>query len=216
VARNVELTGLDGVSFDLTTPQGEGQVTLGVPGLYNVYNALAAASLAHLLGSGLDEIVAGLGRFSAAFGRFERIAVGDKRLLVLLIKNPAGANEAVRTLLAGGPPTLALVALNDAIADGRDVSWIWDVDFEPLLERLDRVIATGDRAAELALRCKYGGFRADAIEVVPDLGRALDRGLELSPPGGELVALPTYTAMLALRKIVGERGYVRPYWERAA
>jgi UDP-N-acetylmuramyl tripeptide synthase len=215
-ARNVELSGLDAVSFDLITPHGDRRVTLGVPGLYNVYNALAAAALAHLLGSGLDEIVAGLGRFSAAFGRFERIAVGDKRLLVLLIKNPAGANEAVRTLLVGGPPTLALVALNDAIADGRDVSWIWDVDFEPLLERLDRVIATGDRAAELALRCKYGGFHADAIEVVPDLGRALDRGLELTPPGGELVALPTYTAMLALRKIVGERGYVRPYWERAA
>jgi lipid II isoglutaminyl synthase (glutamine-hydrolysing) len=215
-ARNVELAGLESVSFDLATPGGDRRVTLGVPGLYNVYNALAAASLAHVLGTGLDDIAAGLERFSAAFGRFERIALGDKRLLVLLIKNPAGANEAIRTLLAGGPPTLALVALNDGIADGRDVSWIWDVDFEPLLERLDRVIATGERAAELALRCKYGGFPADAIEVVPDLARALDRGLEQTPEGGELVALPTYTAMLALRKIVGERGYVRPYWERAA
>jgi lipid II isoglutaminyl synthase (glutamine-hydrolysing) len=215
-ARNVELRGLEAVAFDLATPQGERRVTLRVPGLYNVYNALAAASLAHVLGTGLDDIAAGLERFSAAFGRFERIALGDKRLLVLLIKNPAGANEAVRTLLAGGPPTLALVALNDGIADGRDVSWIWDVDFEPLLERLDHVIATGDRAAELALRCKYGGFPADAVEVVPDLARALDGGLAQTPEGGELVALPTYTAMLALRKIVGERGYVRPYWERAA
>jgi lipid II isoglutaminyl synthase (glutamine-hydrolysing) len=216
VARKVEVAGLETVSFELATASGARRVTLRVPGLYNVYNALAAASLAHVLGSDLDEIVAGLERFSAAFGRFERIAVGDKRLLVLLIKNPAGANEAVRTLLAGGPPTLALVALNDEIADGRDVSWIWDVDFEPLLGQLDRVIATGDRAAELALRCKYGGFSEDAIEVVPELGRALDRGLALTPPGGELVALPTYTAMLALRKIVGERGYVKPYWERAA
>jgi UDP-N-acetylmuramyl tripeptide synthase len=215
-ARNVELAGLEAVVFDLATPQGERRLTLRVPGLYNVYNALAAASLGHVLGTGLDDIAAGLERFSAAFGRFERIALGDKRLLVLLIKNPAGANEAVRTLLAGGPPTLALIALNDGIADGRDVSWIWDVDFEPLLERLERVIATGDRAAELALRCKYAGFPADAIEVVPDLGRALDRGLGETPDGGELVALPTYTAMLALRKIVGERGYVRPYWERAA
>jgi UDP-N-acetylmuramyl tripeptide synthase len=215
-ARNVELGGLETAAFDLATAQGERRVTLRVPGLYNVYNALAAASLAHLLGTGLDDIAAGLQRFSAAFGRFERIALGDKRLLVLLIKNPAGANEAVRTLLAGGPPTLALIALNDGIADGRDVSWIWDVDFEPLLERLERVIATGDRAAELALRCKYAGFPADAIDVVPDLGAALDRGLAETPEGGELVALPTYTAMLALRKIVGERGYVRPYWERAA
>jgi len=216
VARDVELSGLDSVSFELVTPEGERRVTLRVPGLYNVYNALAAASLAHVLGSGLDEIGAGLESFSAAFGRFERIALGDKKLLVLLVKNPAGANEAIRTLLAGGPPTLAVIALNDEIADGRDISWIWDVDFEPLLERLESVIATGDRAAELALRCKYAGFSEAAIEVVPDLARALDRGLAQTPPGGELVALPTYTAMLALRKIVGERGYVRPYWERAA
>jgi lipid II isoglutaminyl synthase (glutamine-hydrolysing) len=216
VARNVELAGLDSVSFDLVTPEGDRRVRLRVPGLYNVYNALAAASLTHVLGSRLDDIAAGLERFGAAFGRFERIALGDKRLLVLLIKNPAGANEAIRTLLAGGPPTLALIALNDGIADGRDVSWIWDVDFELLLERLDRVIATGDRAAELALRVKYGGFPEDAVEVLPALPRALDRGLELTQTGGELVALPTYTAMLELRRIVGERGYVRPYWERAA
>ena len=78
---------------------------------------------------------------------------------MLLIKNPAGANEAVRTLVAGGAPTLAVVALNDAIADGKDVSWIWDVDFEPLLEALERVVVTGDRAAELALRFKYAGLR---------------------------------------------------------
>ena len=129
---------------------------------------------------------------------------------MLLVKNPAGANEAVRTLVAGGAPPLVLAALNDEIADGRDVSWIWDVDFEPLLEGLERVVLTGERAAELALRCKYGGFDEAAIEVEPDLARALDRALALTPPGGELVALPTYTAMLALRGIVAERGYARP------
>ena len=118
----------------------------------------------------LDEVVAGLERFSAAFGRFERIPIGDRTLLMLLIKNPAGTNEAIRTLVAGDAPSLAVVALNDAIADGKDVSWIWDVDFEPLLDGLDRVVATGDRAAELALRFKYGGFDPDAIEVVPSLG----------------------------------------------
>ena len=152
--------------------------------------------------------------FSAAFGRFERIPVDTKRLLLLLIKNPAGANEAVRTLVDGGAPGLAVVALNDAIADGRDVSWIWDVDFEPLLERVDRLVATGDRAAELALRFKYAGLDEDAVEVEPSLERALDRGLELTPPGGELVVLPTYTAMLGLQRIVAARGLARPYWER--
>ena len=216
VARGIELRGLDGVDFSLETGGESRPVRLGVPGLYNVYNALGAASLALALGSSLDDVVAGLGRFGAAFGRFERIVVEDKRLLVLLVKNPAGANEAVRTLVAGGAPKLAVLALNDAIADGRDVSWIWDVDWEPLLAGLERVVATGERAAEMALRCKYAGFPADAIEVVPGLGAALDRGLELSPTGGELVVLPTYTAMLALRRIVADRGFVRPYWERAA
>ena len=215
-ARDVELRGLEGVDFTLAAPEGERRVRLAVPGLYNVYNALAAASLALALGTELDEVQAGLERFGAAFGRFERISIGERGLLVLLVKNPAGANEAVHTLVTGGAPKLAVLALNDAIADGRDVSWIWDVDWEPLLAGLDRVVVTGERAAEMALRCKYGGFPSEAIEVVPELGRALDRGLELTPEGGELVVLPTYTAMLALRKIVSERGFVRPYWERAA
>jgi lipid II isoglutaminyl synthase (glutamine-hydrolysing) len=216
VAREIELNGLESVSFQLMTPSGTSKARLRVPGLYNVYNALAAASLALSLGATLGEIVSGLESFNAAFGRFERISLGDRGLLMLLIKNPAGANEAVRTIVDGGAPTVAVIALNDAIADGRDVSWIWDVDFEPLIDDLTRLVATGDRAAELALRFKYGGLDADAIDVVPSLESALDRGLELIPPGGELVVLPTYTAMLALRQIVGGRGFVRPYWERAA
>jgi UDP-N-acetylmuramyl tripeptide synthase len=214
VARDVRLHGLEGASFSLSAAGGETRVELALPGLYNVYNALGAASLALTLGIPLDEVRAGLGRFSAAFGRFERIPVGDRRLLMLLIKNPAGANEAVRTLVEGGAPSVAVVALNDAIADGRDVSWIWDVDFEPLLAGLDRLVATGSRAAELALRFAYGGLDRARIEVVPSLEKALDRGLELTPPGGELTLLPTYTAMLALRRVVAGRGHVANYWER--
>jgi len=216
-ARNIELNGLESASFDLVTPKGSRRVRLRLPGLYNVYNALAAAALTQTMGIEPAEMQAGLERFSPAFGRFERIALGERNALVLLIKNPAGANEVVRTLVdAGVPPTL-LVALNDRIADGRDVSWIWDVDFEPLFAGgLERLVACGERAAELALRFRYGGFPGERIEVVPALDDALDRGLELTPPGGELTVLPTYTAMLALRHIVSERGFVRPYWERAA
>jgi UDP-N-acetylmuramyl tripeptide synthase len=216
VARSVELRGLERIAFELVTPEGSRRVDLSLPGLYNVYNAVAAASLTRALGSTLDEIAGGLGRFTAAFGRFERIAVDDRHLLVLLIKNPAGANEAVRTLVDGGPPRVAVIALNDAIADGRDVSWIWDVDFEPLLAGLEHLVATGDRAAELALRFRYGGLEESAIEVDQSLERALARGLELTPAGGELVVLPTYTAMLALQRLVAARGLARPYWERAA
>ncbi len=215
-ARAIELDGLEAASFDLVTPEGARRVRIGLPGLYNVYNALAAAALARELGASLDEIEAGLAGARPAFGRFERIAVGDRQVLLLLIKNPAGANEVVRTLLSGGAPSLAVIALNDAIADGRDVSWIWDVDLEPLLERLDRLIVSGERAAELALRCKYGGMPASSIEVIPELERALDRGLELTLRCGELTILPTYTAMLALRRIVARRGSVPQYWERAA
>jgi UDP-N-acetylmuramyl tripeptide synthase len=216
VARDVELHGLDGAAFTLAAAEGETRVELALPGLYNVYNALGAASLALALGVGLEDVRAGLGRFSAAFGRFERIPVGERRLLMLLIKNPAGANEAIRTLVEGGAPRVAVVALNDAIADGRDVSWIWDVDFEPLLAGLDTLVATGSRAAELALRFAYGGLDRGRIEVVPSLEQALDRGLELTPAGGELTHLPSYTAMLALRRIVAARGHVTNYWERAA
>jgi UDP-N-acetylmuramyl tripeptide synthase len=216
LAREIELEGLESASFQLVTPEGTRAVELGVPGLYNVYNALAAASLARALDVPLDAIQAGLQDFSAAFGRFERIAIGERSLLVLLIKNPAGANEVVRTLLAGTKPRLLLLALNDEIADGRDVSWIWDVDFEPLLDGLERLVASGERAAELALRFKYAGLPTDAIEVVPSLEEALDRGLELTPAHGELVALPTYTAMLGLRDLVARRGFVKPYWEAAA
>jgi UDP-N-acetylmuramyl tripeptide synthase len=215
-ARAVELAGLESVAFELVLPSGSRRVRLALPGLYNVYNALAAASLASALGATPDDVALGLERARPAFGRFERIAIGDRTLLVLLVKNPAGANEVVRTLVAAAPPRTVLIALNDAIADGRDVSWIWDVDFEPLLGGLDRVVATGERAAELGLRFRYAGLDARAVEVIPPLANALDRALELTPPGQELVALPTYTAMLALRRIVGRRGLVRPYWERAA
>jgi UDP-N-acetylmuramyl tripeptide synthase len=215
-AREIELQGIDGVAFSLESSAGRGRVQLAMPGLYNVYNALAAAALSLALGVGFDDVVRGLERSSAAFGRFERISLGDKSVLILLIKNPAGANEAIRTLLDAGAPRVAVIALNDDIADGRDVSWIWDVDFEPFAAGAERIVAGGTRAAEMGLRLTYGGLPRDRLEVVPDLEQALDRGLALTPPGGELVVLPTYTAMLALRRIVTGRGHARNYWERAA
>ena len=214
-ARSVRLRGLEATEFELATPQGSRQVRLSLPGVYNVYNALAAASLSLVLGATLDEVDKGLSEFRAAFGRFERIRAGDRDVLMLLIKNPAGANEVVRTLVEGARPKLAVIALNDDIADGRDVSWIWDVDFEPLIGSLEHLLVTGGRAHELALRFKYGGLSSERIEVVPKLERALDRGLELTEPSGELLVLPTYTAMLALRRIASGRGLVRPYWEAA-
>ena len=212
VARDIELHGLTASSFRLVTADADATVELSLPGLYNVYNATAAASLGIALGVPLATIREALGGFRAAFGRFERIRSGNKRVVMLLVKNPAGANEVLRTLETGVPPVLVL-ALNDAIADGRDVSWIWDVDFEPILAHVERIVATGDRAAELGLRLLYGGLDREKLEVLPSLEEALDRGLELSEAGDDLVVLPTYTAMLALRGILVQRGLVRPYWE---
>jgi lipid II isoglutaminyl synthase (glutamine-hydrolysing) len=211
-ARRIELRGLIASRFRLETPAGAVEIELALPGLYNVYNATAAASLSISLGASLSEVRVGLEAFSAAFGRFERIPTGGKTVVMLLVKNPAGANEVLRTLETGVPPVL-VIALNDAIADGQDVSWIWDVDFEPVLEHAGQVVATGERAAELGLRLAYGGLSEDRLEVEPSLERALDRGLELIDAGTELVILPTYTAMLALREILTARGLVRPYWE---
>jgi len=211
-AREIELRGLTASRFRLVTRRGDVEIDLSLPGLYNVYNALAASALALTLDAGLEVIRDGLEEFSGAFGRFERIPAGRKKIVMLLIKNPAGANEVLRTLEAGVPPVLVL-ALNDAIADGQDVSWIWDVDFEPVLGHVERVIATGDRAAELGLRLVYGGLPKERLEVVPSLEPALDRGLALTEAGVELVVLPTYTAMLALRGILADRGLVRPYWD---
>jgi lipid II isoglutaminyl synthase (glutamine-hydrolysing) len=214
-AREIDLNGLSGSRFRLDYPGGELDLELSLPGLYNVYNATAAASLSFALGASPMAIQNGLRAFSAAFGRFERIPSGSKTVVVLLIKNPAAANEALRTLETGVPPVL-VIALNDAIADGRDVSWIWDVDFEPLLPHVGRVVASGDRAAELAVRLVYGGLPEERLELEPDLEKALDRGLELTEAGSDVVVLPTYTAMLALRGILTKRGIVRAYWDGAS
>jgi UDP-N-acetylmuramyl tripeptide synthase len=215
-AEEIELDGLVGSNFRLRLPERTVTVRLGLPGLYNVYNALAAAALGYALGARADEIASGLESTQAAFGRSERIEVGEKELLLLLIKNPTGANEVVRTLVAGGTPKTLVIALNDGIADGQDVSWIWDVDFEPLLVGLECLVVSGGRAAELALRFKYAGFPESQIEVITSPAEALDRGLELTEEKGELVVCPTYTAMLELQSVLAERGHADPYWQRAA
>jgi UDP-N-acetylmuramyl tripeptide synthase len=215
-ARDVRLEGLDATAFTLATPAGTAPVRLPVPGVYNVYNALAAAAVAHAAGVAVARIAAGLERFSAAFGRFERVVVDGRRVTLLLVKNPAGANEAVRTLLLAGAPRHLLVALNDRIADGRDVSWIWDVDLEPLGERAERVVVSGTRAAEMGVRFKYGGVPPERIAVVPSLAGALGDAVASAAPGADVYLLATYTAMLELRALLARRGVVEPYWKAAA
>ncbi len=204
VARDIVLHGVRGASFTLGTPDGETHVTLPLPGLYNVYNALAAAALARALGVPDATVVAGLDAVGAAFGRAETVTMHGREVTLMLVKNPAGANEVLRTLaLEEGEHDLYAV-LNDNIADGRDVSWIWDADFETLAPRVRRATCSGTRAAEMALRLKYAGVAAERLEVVPDLAAGLDAAL--AGGDGRLFALPTYTAMLALREELVARG----------
>jgi UDP-N-acetylmuramyl tripeptide synthase len=203
-ARDIELRGVRAARFTLTTPAGERPIELALPGLYNVYNALGAAALSMQLGATLDQVAAGLAAVSPAFGRAETLRVGERDLSILLVKNPAGANEVLRTLVLEEGEHDLLCVLNDNIADGRDVSWTWDADFELLAPRVRRATCSGTRAAEMALRLKYAGVATDRLVVDPGLDSALDRAL--GDGRGALYALPTYTAMLALREALVARG----------
>jgi UDP-N-acetylmuramyl tripeptide synthase len=213
-ARGVELRGMAGSRFTLSSPAGEVEVTLGQPGLYNVYNATAAAACCLQVGAKLEDVERGLESFSAAFGRGDEVNLGTRRMAILLVKNPAGANEVFRTLAAaGGAGELDVwIVLNDRIADGRDISWIWDADFETLAPRAARVVCSGTRADELALRLKYAGVAARRLEVIPSLERGFDRALNGSEDAA-LYALPTYTALLELRELLAQRGYAPPFWQ---
>ncbi|HET9123912.1 MAG TPA: MurT ligase domain-containing protein [Solirubrobacteraceae bacterium] len=213
-AERITLQGTTAATFQLATPLGRRTVRLRLPGLYNVYNALAASALALALGVELDAVVAGLERATAAFGRAETIDLGPTTLQILLIKNPAGANEILRTLALESDQLDVLAILNDHIADGRDVSWIWDADWELLAGALRRVTCAGTRAAELAVRLKYAGVPEAAITVVPELSGALDAATAAAGTR-RLYALPTYTALLALRAELTARGHVSPYWREA-
>jgi UDP-N-acetylmuramyl tripeptide synthase len=148
------------------------------------------------------------------FGRAERVPVADRELQILLMKNPAGANEILRTLALEPGEHDVLALLNDRDADGRDVSWIWDADFEEFAPRIRSATCAGTRAAELALRLKYAGVPPARIVVEPRIAQALDAALAGSEEP-TLYALPTYTAMLELREVLRRRGQAASSWARA-
>jgi UDP-N-acetylmuramyl tripeptide synthase len=214
-AERISLDGTRRSSFKLATPVGKASIELPLPGLYNVYNALGAASLCLGLDVPLTAVVAGLRDVQAAFGRAERITIGDVELQVLLIKNPAGANEILRTLVLEHEELDVLAILNDRVADGRDVSWVWDADFEMLAGRVRRVTCAGTRAAELAVRLKYAGVPGDRLHVTPSPAAALDEAVA-DVGSGHLYVLPTYTALLELHQELAARGHAVQFWEPAA
>ena len=216
-ATDIHLYGVTGSEFALVTPAGTAQVILPLPGLYNIYNAVGAAAAASSMGIQPDRIAASLRAVTPAFGRMEQLRIDDRMAFLALAKNPTGLNQILRTLISGERPISLLMMLNDNIADGRDVSWIWDADVEVLDGFLCSVVFAGTRAEDIALRFKYAGVIGAGAgtlwEVIRDTERALRRAVELTPPGKTLFVVPTYTALLDVRNTLSRLGYVKPYWE---
>lgn len=199
--------GLDGATF---RENSLGEVSIPLTGLYNVYNALAAILAARVMGISDDAIRTGLSTVEPAFGRQEVVRYQGKTLRLLLCKNPAGANEILRLLAVLEPGLNVAVLLNDRFADGQDVSWTWDVDFELIAGRVATVFAGGTRAADMALRLEYAGWPEPAA--VSNSAAALLDGI-LARPESDWFIVTTYTAMLDFRGELQRRGATKDYWE---
>ncbi len=212
-AREVHIDGIAGTTFRLDAPDGSHAMRLPLPGLYNVENALAAITVAHVLGVPVARAVERLAGFSAAFGRFERLSVDGREAVLVLFKNPTGANEALRAIAGDLVGSRVVLALNDRIADGRDVSWIWDIDLEGVLDGAAGIVCTGTRAADLAVRLRYADVPAERIDIRTPPEAAFDAAVAKAEPGGRVYVLATYTAMLDLHRALAERGLTRSFWE---
>jgi UDP-N-acetylmuramyl tripeptide synthase len=196
---------VSGSTFTLHHKESSTKVRIALPGLFNVYNAVAAAALALAVGLDLEQIRQGLEHYSTLFGRSERITLKGKPVLIQLIKNPAGASEAVRAAV-NDPQARLMIAINDNYADGRDVSWLWDADFDLVAAHGKPIFVSGCRAADMAVRLKYGGVDSARIKVNPVLEASLNDALAAVAPGETLWLLPTYTCLLQLQKVARAMG----------
>jgi lipid II isoglutaminyl synthase (glutamine-hydrolysing) len=212
-ATTIVQQGVEATELTVTGPFGCRHWRFQLPGLYNVYNLLAAVATATAVGIPIEAIERALSDVTAAFGRLERIAVDGRTLFIVLVKNPVGLTQALSTILSEPTEKDLAILINDNLADGTDVSWLWDAEVELLAGRCRSVIVSGTRGADMAVRLKYAGVPVDRICHVESVEEALDVGIASVPVGGTLYVLPTYTAMLELRTLVGRRGYASRYWE---
>lgn len=214
---DVALHGVESLALTVDQDGTSRRVELGIPGLYNAYNVLAAVAVAREAGIGWPLIQQALASFRAAFGRIERVAYKGRQVTLALVKNPTGFNEVLRmlTVETGGLTVPTLIAINDLDADGRDVSWLWDVDFELLGPGDGDLFTTGLRGADMANRLKYAGVPETRIHpVANELAAGLDQFIAAVPDGGTAYILPSYTAMLQIRKSLADRGAVDDFWQQ--
>jgi UDP-N-acetylmuramyl tripeptide synthase len=220
--RAITLNGVDSLRVGIerdnqTRPLPPLDLEVAIPGLFNVYNAVAVAATATVLDVPASRIESALAAYQPAFGRIERIPFRGRTIILTLVKNPVAFNETMRmlTIATDGLTVPTLIAINDLDADGRDVSWLWDVDFELLASGAAPLYTSGIRGADMANRLKYAGVPAERLHALPnDLARGLDAFIDTLPEGGVGYILPTYTAMLGLRQVLAERGAVERFWEQ--
>jgi UDP-N-acetylmuramyl tripeptide synthase len=180
---------------------GEFKVNLNMPGLYNAYNALASITASLELEVSPDDIIRGLEKYNTIFGRAELTYLKNKPALIQLIKNPIGATEVLRTVKDDKNSRL-LIIINDNYADGRDVSWLWDANFELLSGHEKQIITSGIRAADMAVRLKYAGINQNNLKIIDNISNAVKYSLLSLQANEKLYILPTYTALLQLQKIL--------------
>lgn len=191
----------------------EYKAVINLPGGYNIYNATATAAAGYVLGLKDETIIGALNSFECGFGRMEKFTVDGTDIRMILIKNPAGCNQVLNFLSNNTEPSLFIVALNDRFADGTDISWIWDVDFEKLnqiSEQLTEVWVTGRRADEMAMRFKYAGLPTEKIKVIKDYEQLISAAAAQKAP---VYIMPTYTAMLDIREIFSKNYGFKEFWE---
>lgn len=202
----VETAGLDGARIEVAIDGKRTEMSFALPGTYNLYNALAATSLASALGVSAANIALTLKNTDAAFGRVEKIDIQGRTLCLLLVKNPAGFTQVMETFLLGRKHTHVMFAINDFDADGRDVSWLWDVPIEAIAAQADSVTTTGTRGADMALRLHYAGVESTSVV---SLEKAVEHFIEGVPKGEIGYVLPTYTAMLNIRKVLSKNAQLQ-------
>ena len=189
------------------------EVRVNLPALYNVYNAAGAVAAVSEMGFAPEHAIRALASFRCGFGRMEQFRLGRAGARMMLVKNPAGCDQVLEFLQEIREPFVLVACLNDRAADGRDISWIWDAHFELLSQlgrRLERIVVSGDRAADLAVRVKYAGVPAERIREQRDY-EALVRELETEEL--PIFLMPTYTAMLELRQAVIRKVGGSEFWE---